>query len=109
MQKPANVLRGDLEGRGIDTENPVLALVPHPVAIDPVPVPGAHLAGRNRHAAALLALEKLGSRTFELRSASPHAVLELGVEPFELARLAIELGEHLDLGSENFRNNGHRN
>src|SRR5581483_1214920 len=105
MQELADIVRGELEGRGLDTENPVLALVPHPVAVPPIPVPGTHLPGGNRHAAALLALDELRGRTFELGRAGAHPVLELGVEPLELARLAIELGEDLDLGPEHFRNN----
>ena len=93
----------------IDAEDPVLAFVPHPVAVDPVPVPGAHLAGGDRQAAALLAFEQPGVRFLQLRGARAHAVLELGIEPLELPGLAIELGEHLDLGAQHFRHDRHRN
>ena len=93
---------------GIDAEDLVLAFVPHPVAVDPVPVPGAHLAGGDRQAAALLAFEQAGVGLLELGGACADAILELGIEPLELPRLAIELGKHPDLGAQHFRHHRHR-
>src|SRR6202008_388072 len=66
MQELPDIVRRDHEGLRFDAEDPVLAVVPHPVAIDPVPIPRSHLAGGNRHAAALLALDELGGRALEL-------------------------------------------
>ena len=39
---------------------------------------------------------------------SRDAPLELGVELLELAGLAVQLGEHLDLGAQHFRHHRHR-
>ena len=94
---------------GIDAEDLILAFVPHPVAIDPVPVPGSHLAGGDREAAALLAFQQPGVRFLQFGGAGANAIFELDVEPLELAGLAIELGEHLDLGAQHFRHDRHRN
>ena len=38
-------------------------------------------------------------RGFELGGALGHASFQLGIEPLELAGLAIELGKYLDLGA----------
>ena len=93
----------------IDAENLILALVPHPVAIDPVPVPGSHLSGGDRKAPALLALQQPRVGFLQFSGSGAYSVLEFGVEPFQLAGLAIELGEHLDLGAQHFRHHRHRN
>jgi hypothetical protein len=60
MQQGLDMFRRHLELLRIDAEDPVLALVPHPVAVDPVPIPGPHLAGGDRHAAPLFAFDQLG-------------------------------------------------
>ena len=46
-------------------------------------------------------------RLLQFRRARAHAILELAVEPLELPRLAVELGEHLDLGAQHFGHHGH--
>ena len=94
---------------GIDAENLVLAFVPHPVAIDPVPIPGSHLAGGDREAAALLAFQQPGVGFLQFGGAGANAILEFDIEPLELTGLAIEFGEHLDLGAQHFRHDRHRN
>ena len=109
MQQRLNVGRRHRKALRIDAENLVLAFVPHPVAIDPVPVPGPHLAGGDREAAALLAFEQPGVRFLQLGGAGANAIFKLGIEPLELTGLAIQLGEHLDLGAQHFRNHRHRN
>ena len=108
MQQRLDIGRGHLEARRIDAENPILAIVPHPVAVDPVPIPGPHLAGRDRHAAPLLAFDELGGRSLELRRARAHAVFQLGIEALQLPGLAIELGENLDLGAQHLGHDRHR-
>src|SRR5580692_6827310 len=100
MQERLDIGRRHLEMPGVDAEDAILAFVPHPVAADPVPVPGSHLAGRERHAAALLARDELRRRALELRRAGANPVLELEIEPLQLPRLAIELREHLDLRTQ---------
>jgi len=107
MQQRLHVRRRDDEVLRIEPENLVLAFVPHPVAVDPVPIPGTHLAGGNGKAAALLALDQPLVRFLELRRAGADAVLQLGVEPLELSRFAVELGEHLDLGTQHLGDDGH--
>ena len=44
----------------------------------------------------------------ELGSAGGDALLELGIERLELAGLAVELDEHLDLGAQHLRHHRHR-
>ena len=98
-----------VKDRGLDAEDAILALVPHAVAVDEIPVPRAHVAGRQRQAAALLALEQPRGRRFEFGGALGDALLQLGIEPFELPGLAIELGEDPDLGAQHLGNDRHRN
>ena len=47
-------------------------------------------------------------RRLELGGALLHAPLQLAVQALELARLAPQLGEDLDLGAQDLRNHGHR-
>ena len=94
---------------GIDAEDLILAFVPHPVAVDPVPVPGPHLARGDREAAALLAFQQPRVRFLQFGGAGANAIFEFDVEAFELARLAIEFGKHLDLGAQHLRHDRHRN
>ena len=58
MKQRLNACRCRHEGSWIDSKDVVLAFVPHPVAIDPVPIPGAHFACRDGQAAALLTFQK---------------------------------------------------
>ena len=44
----------------------------------------------------------------KLRGALRHPALQLGVQQFELAGLAIQLGEHLHLGAQQLRHDRHR-
>src|SRR5207245_2562520 len=59
MKQSLNACRCRNEGSWVDSKDAVLALVPHPVAIDPVPIPGAHFACRDGQAAALLTSRSL--------------------------------------------------
>ncbi len=52
-------------------------------------------------------LQRRGGR-LERRRAFGDALFELGVEPFERARLPIQLGEHADLRPQDLRHNRHR-
>src|SRR5712664_2623332 len=58
MEQGLNACRCRHEGFWIDAKDAVLAFVPHPVAVDPAPIPGAHSACGDRQAAALLTFEK---------------------------------------------------
>ena len=48
-------------------------------------------------------------RFLKLGGAGANTVFELGVEPLELPGLAIQFGEHLDLGAQHLRHDRHRN
>src|SRR5262249_42442397 len=80
-----DVLNGDLEARGVAPENPVLPVVPHEGAADRIKLPGAHLAGGQRQAAALLALHQPGARSLQLAGSLGNTALELAVELLELS------------------------
>src|SRR5882757_4250711 len=58
VQQRLNIGRIDDKALRIDAENPELSFVPHPVAVDPVPVPGTHSAFGKSKTAALLAFEE---------------------------------------------------
>ena len=45
----------------------------------------------------------------QLRRARSNPILKLGIEPLQLPGLAIEFGEHPDLGAQHFRNYRYRN
>ena len=63
MDHRLDALDGRLEGRGIDVEDAVGAVVPFDAAARDVDLPRAHVAGRERDRAALLALaQALGLR-----------------------------------------------
>ena len=62
---------------GIDAEDAILPVVPGEIAVDQVPVPRAHLAGGERQAAALLALQQPRGRGLQLGGALGDAPLEL--------------------------------
>src|SRR5271156_6379903 len=94
------IFRIDDEALWIDAKDPILALVPHPIAVDPVPIPGAHISGGNSEAASLFALDQPRRRGLEIGGTGAHAPFKLGIETFELSRLAEQLGEHLDLGAK---------
>src|SRR5438270_9033656 len=55
------------------------------------------------------ALLELGVSLGELSGALGDPVLEFCVQPLELPRLAIELGENLDLGAQELGDDRHRN
>ena len=58
---------------------------------------------------ALLLLAQLGRGGLQGSRPLRDPLLQLAVQPLELAALAIELGEDLDLGPENLRDHRHRN
>src|SRR5436190_12209558 len=97
------------EAVGIYAKDLILALVPHPVAIDPVPVPGSHLAGGDREAAALFAFQQSRVRFLQFGGTGANTIFELAIEALELARLAVEFRKHLDLGAQHLGHDGHRN
>ncbi len=109
VKQRLDIGRRQFELVGIDAKDLILAFIPHPVAIDPVPVPGSHLPGGYRETAALLAFQKPRVRFLQFGGAGANAIFELDVEALELARLAIELRKHLDLGAQHLRYDGHRN
>ena len=108
MDQRPDVGVGERKALRLDAEDAVLAVVPDAFAGLDVPVPRPHLPGGERQAAALLALPQTRGGRFELGGALRHAALEFGVELFELAGLAIELGEDLDLGAQHLRHDRHR-
>src|SRR5882757_9891826 len=109
MKQGLNICRVHLKGLGINSEDVELSLVPHPIPVDPVPIPGPHLAGGDRQAAALLAFEQSSVGFLKLRGAGANAIFQLGIEPLQLPGLAIQLGENLDLGAQHLRNDRYRN
>ena len=71
-------------------------------------VVGAEARGLAGQSQPLGGLAQLGGRRLELRGPLLHPPLQLAVELLELARLAPQLGEDLDLGAQDLRNHGHR-
>ena len=67
-----------------------------------------HKNGQQAEAGHLLLVQHLSLRGFEFRRALGDMALEFQVQLLELARLAIELGEHLDLRAQYFRHDRHR-
>ena len=109
MDHGADVLDGDL--RSCPRSTPKMWCWPSSHLHSPrdgIPVPRPHLPGGQRQTAALLALQQPRVRGFELRRALAHAPLQLGIQPLQLARLAVKLGEYLDLGAQHRRNDRHR-
>ena len=98
----------DAKARRIDVADAVLALVPMRLPACEVPVPGSHLAGDQRQAAAFLAGAQPGGGAFELARAIGDTVLQLAVQRLQLPGLAMKLGEDLDLGEKNLRHHRHR-
>ena len=90
-------------------ENTALAVIPEAIAVDAIPVPGAHVACGQSEGAALLALQQTAGRSLEFRGARRNALFQLGVELLQLSGLPVELGEHLNLRAQHLWNNGHRN
>src|SRR5262249_59354241 len=85
VDQRTDVIDSEIEGRGIDAENPILAVVPSEVAGDRVPFPRSHLTGGERQAAAFLALHQPRGRGLELGGALGDAPLQLVVGLLELA------------------------
>ena len=96
------------DGAGSDAEDAVLAVIPLAFAARDIPLPGAHLAGREREAARPLALHQARVGGFELGGAFRDAIFQTAIELLELLGLAVELGEDLDLGAQHLRNDRHR-
>src|SRR5437588_1741334 len=108
MEYALNIARRQFEAAGSDPDNLILALVPQTVAVDPIPVPRSHLSRGDRQAAALFAFHETGVRFLQFGGAGANAVFEFEIEPLQLAGLAVELGEHLDLGAQYFGHHRHR-
>ncbi len=70
----------------------------------------AELVGENRQELVLPAIGFLKGcgRRFERGGPVGHPLLEFGVEPFERASLAIQLGEDADLRAQDLRDHGNR-
>src|SRR2546423_15656934 len=109
MEQRLNACRGHHKASWIDAKDTVLAFVPHPVAVDPVPIPGTHSAGGERQAAALLAFQKSRVGFFQLRRARANAIFELGIKSLQLSGLAIKFAERPDLAAQYLGNDRHRN
>src|SRR3954467_5582994 len=103
MDGALDIGRSQFEASGIDAENLILAFVPQAIAVNPVPIPRAHLARGDRERPALFALPQPGVRFLEFRGAGANPILEFDVELLQLARLAIEFREYLDLGAQHLR------
>src|SRR5262249_42816797 len=73
-----DTLDGRFERRGMDAEDPVGAIVPFDKAARHIDLPGAHVAGRERDRAPLLAAAKTLGLGLELGSAGGDPCLELG-------------------------------
>jgi hypothetical protein len=65
-----------------------------------IDLPRAHVAGTQRDRATFLAAPQALGLRLELGGAAGHPALELGVQCLELAGLAVELDEDLDLGAQ---------
>jgi len=77
----------------------VLTLIPMVIARVDVPVPRTHAARDESQAAALLALPQPFRCRFKFPRPFRDAGLKVGVELFQLPRLAIKIGEDADLGT----------
>ena len=108
MDHRLDALDGRLEGRRIDVEDAVGAVVPFDAAARDIDLPRAHVAGRERDRAALLALAQAFGLRLELGGARRDPLLELGVQRLELAGLAVEIDEHPDLGAQHLGHHRHR-
>ena len=109
MKQGLNAGGGHLKILRVDAKNLILPFVPHPVAVDPIPIPGPHIARGDRHAATLFAFDKASGRFFQLGGPGANPILQLGIEPLQLPGLAIKLGKHLDLGAQHLRHHRYRN
>ena len=69
-------------------------------------VPPAHLRRFERQPQPLLVAAKLGGGGHQRRRALAHPLLELLVQPLQLLRRAIEVGEDPDLGAQDLRHHG---
>src|SRR5436305_13556993 len=100
MDERSEIFHGERKLVRIDSDNPILTGVPAAVAGSRVPLPRAHLASFERHAAAALAFEEARMRRFQLRGALGHSALELLVDLLELAGRPVGLCNDLDFGAQ---------
>ena len=108
MHHRLDALDGRLEMRRVDAEDAIGTVVPLDVARRQVDLPRAHVAGRQRDRAALLALAQALGLRLQLGGAGGDALLELGVQRLELAGLAVEIDEHPHLGAQHLGHDRHR-
>src|SRR5579871_1534105 len=108
VHQTADVVDVGRETMRVDAENAMLALIPFQFSAADLPFPGAHLAGGQRQAAALLALQQPGGRGFEFRGAFGDAALQLDVHLFELPGLAEKFGKDPHLGAQQVGHYRHR-
>src|SRR5260370_8521912 len=104
MKQRLNVCRGHHKSLRIDSKDTELSFVPHPVAVDPIPIPRTHLSRCDPQATALLAFEKPGVGFLKLRRAGANSVLELGIEPLQLPGLTLQFVAHPYLSPQHSRN-----
>src|SRR6185437_7860989 len=109
MNSRTNVFRGHYKVLRVDPKNSVVPLIPEVTTGGNVQVPRAHISSRQREASSLFALHQLNSRGFQRRGPFRDARLQFLIQLLELPRLAIQLGEYLDLRPQHFGDDGNWN
>ena len=108
MHHRLDALDRGLEMSRIDAEDAVRAVIPFEMTRHQVDLPRAHVAGRERDGAALLALAQALGLRLELGGARGDALLQLGIQHLELAGLAVEIDEDPHLGAQHLGHDRHR-
>ena len=106
--KPAIEVRHGHRNVGRYAEHRLHARRPKQRVGDVVDVPQTDLRRVRRQPQLLLALERPRVRRLQFRRPLLYAPFQLGVEALKLTRLAIKLGEYLDLGAQHGRHDRHR-
>src|SRR5476649_2107398 len=107
MDSFANACPRWFEMAPLDAEDAIQAVIPLELATRHVELPRAHVAGRQGQRAPLLAASQPFGLRLKLGGTRGDPFFELRVQYLELARLAIELDEHLDLGAQHLGHDRH--